>query len=158
MVTLDDIKILHEFLSKKNIDFVLTGTTGLYIHGLLPDGYKPEDVDIIVVASKATHGKYLFDEFMTIQKLAGGPAASENYKNECFTFKIGPNNTKVNAIMCFIETDPTPTYIELTFGGNLKKTLKLHAVNEILNTKFSLHRTKDYKFFKDLIATISSMC
>lgn len=153
MVTNEDIKILREFLGKKGIDFVLTGTMGLYIHGLLPDGYEPEDIDIIVIASQATHG-YLCEEFLTIQRLTGGPAPSENYENECFTFRIGPNGTKVNAILYFIDSeDKAPTYIELTFG---KKTLKLHAVDEILKAKFHLRRLKDYKFYGALIKTISS--
>lgn len=150
MVTLDDIKILREFLDKKGIDFVLTGTTGLYIHGLLPNDYVPEDIDIIVIASEATH-KYLLDEFLTIQKLTGGPTPSENYENECFTFRVGPNNTNVNAIMYFIESNKkAPNFIELTFG---KKTLKLHSVDEILQAKFHLKRAKDYKFCNKLMAT-----
>lgn len=150
MVTLDDIKILHEFLSKKGINFVLTGTTGLYIHGLLPDGYVPEDIDIIVIASEATH-KYLSNVFLEIQKLAGGPASSDNYKNECFTFQVGTNNTKVNAIMYFIESDKeAPSFIELAFG---EKTLKLHSVDEILQAKFHLKRAKDFMFCNKLMAT-----
>lgn len=150
MVTLEDIKILHEFLGKKGIDFVLTGTTGLYIHGLLPDSYEPEDIDIIVIASETTHA-HLLDEFLTIQKLTGGPAPSENYENECFTFRVGSNGTKVNAILYFIESDnEAPSYIELTFG---KKTLKLHSVDEILKNKFHLKRAKDYIFCNKLIAT-----
>lgn len=152
MVTIDDLKILREFLGKKGIDFVLTGTMGLYIYGLLPDGYEPEDIDIIIFASEVTH-QYLTDEFLTIQKLTGGPCSSENYENECFTFRIGPNSTKVNAIMYFIESDEELNYIELTFG---KKTLKLHAVDEILRAKFRLHRVKDYKFYHELIKTISN--
>lgn len=150
MVTLDDIKILREFLGKKGIDFVLTGTTGLYIHGLLPDGYIPEDIDIIVIASEATH-KYLLDEFLTIQRLTDGSALPENYENECFIFRVGPNSTKVNAIMYFIESDKeAPSFIELAFG---EKTLKLHSVDEILQAKFHLKRAKDYMFCNKLMAT-----
>lgn len=159
MVTLDDIKILREFFGKKGIDFVLTGTMGLYIHGLLPEGYEPEDIDIIVIASQATH-QYLVDELLTIQKLTGGPTPSENYENECFTFRVGPNNTNVNVILYHIDESlpfghsltegPIPTYIELTFG---KKTLKLHSVDEILKAKFHLKRPKDYMFCNKLMAT-----
>lgn len=150
MVTLDDIMILHEFLSKKGINFVLTGTTGLYIHGLFPDGYVPEDIDIIVIASEATR-EYLCEKFLTIEKLTGGSASSENYKNECFTFRVGPNSTKVNAIMYFIESDKeAPSFIELAFG---EKTLKLHSVDEILQAKFHLKRAKDYMFCNKLMAT-----
>ena len=163
MVTIDDIKILHEFLSKKGIDFVLTGTMGLYLHGLLPEGYEPGDIDIIIVSDKTTKD-IVYSVLKDIEYITGGQNVNkEDYMSEVFTFFVGSNRTKVNAILYHIDeslpfgnyltTGPIPTHVELIFG---KSTLKLHAVDEILKAKFKLHRPKDYKFYHQLIKTISS--
>ena len=119
MVTIDDIKILHEFLSKKGIDFVLTGTMGLYLHGLLPEGYEPGDIDIIIVSDKTTKD-IVYSVLKDIEYITGGQNVNkEDYMSEVFTFFVGSNRTKVNAILYHIDeslpfgnyltTGPIPT-------------------------------------------------
>lgn len=153
MVTIDDIKLVKDFLGKRGIDFILTGTAGLNIHGLVPENYEVGDIDIIVIVSEPTNEMFR-SVLQDLENLTGGNnIAKENYTHECYTFFVGPNRTKVNAILHPLDKEPLPTYIELTFG---KKTLKLHAVNEILKAKFYLRRIKDYKFCNDLIKTIAS--
>lgn len=161
MVTIDDIKLVKDFLGRRGIDFVLTGTAALDIHGLMPENYVADDIDIIVIASGPTQ-QMIHSILGDLEKLTGGQNTSkEEYEHACYAFFVGPNRVKVNAIVYQVDESlpfghnltkgPIPTYIELTFG---KKTLKLHAIDEILKAKFGLGRPKDYKFCNELLATI----
>lgn len=152
MVTIDDIKSVKDFLGKRGIDFVLTGTAALDIHGLTPENYEADDIDIIVIVSEPTQ-QMIYSILDDLEKLTGTKNMNKEnyYTHECFTFIAGPNRVKVNAIIYHTESQEDLNYIELTFG---KKTLKLHAIDEILKAKFGLGRPKDYKFFNGLLATL----
>lgn len=152
MVTINDIKSVKDFLGERGIDFVLTGTAALDIHGLMPENYEADDIDIIVIVSEHTQQR-IYSILNDLERLAGCQNTSkEGYTHgECFTFIAGPNRAKVNAIIYRIESNSDLNYIELTFG---KKILKLHAVDDILRAKFGLGRPKDYKFFNELLATL----
>lgn len=151
MVTIDDIKPVKDFLDKRGIKFVLTGTAALYIYGLIPDNYEVGDIDIIVVASKSSESR-IYSILDDLEKLTGSQNISkEGYEHKCFTFIAGPNKVKVNAIIYNIEENEDLNYIELAFNNN---TLKLHTADDILKAKFKLGRLKDFKFYNNLLTTL----
>lgn len=155
MVRFEEVKLVKEFLDKREISFVLTGTAALDIHGLVPENYTVNDIDIIVPVSEDTH-QAIRSMLLDLEKLTGGNGIcghKENYTDECFTLFVGPTHTKVNAILRHIESCEMPTYLELAFGDKAR-TLNLHSVDEILKAKFKLQRPKDYKFCNDLATTL----
>lgn len=152
MVTIEDIKAVHSFFSKKGIPFILTGTAALDIHGILPEGYEPQDIDVLVSVSETTK-EYVFKELEVIQNLTGCTFKSD-YENECFNFVAGPNKVKVNAIIRHFEDGYDVDYISVTFG---KGHLDVSTVSECLKAKAKLKRCKDYRFGTALISTILKM-
>ena len=155
MVTNKDIQVLNEFLENRNVDYVLTGTAALFYHGLLPEGTEVHDIDIIVLTNAETRPapQAMFKE---LENLSGCQYENEHYKQSVYTFKVGANNIKVNAL----EGDV------LGCGGNHPKNhtiiidgapIKVHDVLDILRVKFSLRRQKDADFCFKLINQLSSM-
>lgn len=155
MVTNKDIQVLNEFLENRNVDYVLTGTAALFYHGLLPEGTEVHDIDIIVLTNAETRPA-LQAMFKELENLSGCQYENEHYKQSVYTFKVGANNIKVNAL----EGDV------LGCGGNHPKNhtiiidgapIKVHDVLDILRVKFSLRRQKDADFCFKLINQLSSM-
>lgn len=164
MVTTKDIQILDMFMQEHNIHYVLTGTAALMVHGILPEGYVADDIDIIVLVNQNEDT----DKYFTVKKtlrqleLLSGEKKNTDYNSVVITFKA--NGVKVNAFMggkllsnnkysscdSCCESD-NETYFITTIGD---RQIKLSSVMCILKAKFSLKRMKDYKFAKDLTSTI----
>ena len=45
---LEGLMQLNDLMSANGIDYVLTGSLGLYVHGMVPASYIPHDIDIII--------------------------------------------------------------------------------------------------------------
>ena len=96
MVVLEDIKVLSKYLNENNIPFVLTGTASLMVHGLLPDGYSPDDIDVIILVNPESKSyEAIQQHLLQLQYLAG--EKSNDYDGVVITFKA--NGKKVNAFM-----------------------------------------------------------
>lgn len=155
MVTNKDIQALNEFLENRNVDYVLTGTAALFYHGLLPEGTEVHDIDVIVLTNEETRPA-LRAMFKELENLSGCQCENEHYKQSVYVFKVGANNTKVNAF----EGDV------LGCGGNHPKNhtiiidgapIKVHDALDILKAKFSLNRVKDHEFFAKIVNQLSNM-
>lgn len=149
MVTGNDIKALNEFLENREIDYVLTGTAALYYHEAMPEDEDVHDIDIIVLTTPDTRPA-LQAMFKELEALSGCQN-DKKYKNKCFTFKVGANNVKVNALegisgkvpFCFMDIEGT--------------IVKVHGVKSILEAKFGLNRMKDHVFFAKVVKQLSTM-
>lgn len=155
MVTNKDIQALNEFLENRNVDYVLTGTAALFYHGLLPEGTEVHDIDVIVLTNEETRPA-LRAMFKELENLSGCQCENEHYKQSVYVFKVGANNTKVNAF----EGDV------LGCGGNHPKNhtiiidgapIKVHDTLDVLKAKFSLNRVKDHEFFAKIVNQLSNM-
>ena len=166
MVTTKDIQILDMFMQEHNIPYVLTGTAALMVHGILPEGYIADDIDIIVLVNQNEDSNKYFTVEKTLKQLEllSGEEKNADY-NSVITFKV--NGVKVNAFMggrmiSILEARDSNNYIG-GFGekGHYNKIMinntffvKVSDVACILAAKFRLKRIKDYKFAKDLVSTI----
>lgn len=163
MVTTKDIQILDMFMQAHNIPYVLTGTTALMVHGILPEGYVADDIDIIVLVNQEEDSNKYFSVEKTLKQLEllSGEKKNADY-NSVITFRA--NGVKVNAFMggkllcdnkysscdCCCESD-NETYFITSIED---RQIKLSSVLCVLRAKFGLKRMKDYKFAKDLASTI----
>ena len=166
MVTTKDIKILDMFMQAHNIPYVLTGTAALMVHGILPEGYVADDIDIIVLVNQKEDSNKYFAVEKTLKQLEllSGEKKNTDY-NSVITFRA--NNVKVNAFMGGKEINEQQTscqynYIN-SFGENEHYNkimienasfVRVSDVLCVLKAKFRLRRMKDYKFAKDLASTI----
>ena len=164
------IAILNTFMDENNIPYVLTGTSALAVHGLLPDDYKPHDIDIIITAdecgSEFDDSKFneVVKKLTSLQKLSGlNDTNYTNSKTKVFTFNVAKmtvnalvsKNARLygheNYIGAFEEKG---TYTRILIGD---ECVKVSSAMDVLKAKFGLKRNKDYKFAKDLISTILNL-
>lgn len=143
------IKILRKldsFLADLNIEYMVTGTTALYIAGF-PSSYIPNDIDILV---SELNPKQL-DELAKQQYLAG--LNNEDYptSSKCFTFPI--EGKKINVIIQNISKE----YIQgnsnkvVLSDGNLDFCIRIQRVRQALESKMLLNQDKDKGFLIDAI-------
>lgn len=151
MVTGEDIRTLCEYLySIGAADFVLTGTAGLYYHGLLPKGTDVHDIDVLLPYESFT--ALQGDALAKQEKLSGEPHFDYE-ETTGFTFKVGTNNVKVNVIV----TKPNTIISYRTMSVNGGSWLKVEDAFQILGAKASLQRFKDYEFITKLINQLSGL-
>ncbi len=164
MVTTKDIQILDMFMQAHNIPYVLTGTAALMVHGILPEGYVADDIDIIVLvnASEDSNKFNLVEKTLKQLEMLSGEEKNVDY-NSVITFRA--NGVKVNAFMGGKEIHKKETGCQDNFGGFGEtgkcatmiikdRCICVSDVICILRAKFGLKRMKDYKFANDLASTI----
>lgn len=149
MVVLEDIKVLSKHLNENNIPFVLTGTASLMVHGLLPDSYSPDDIDVIILVNPENKNyEAIQQHLLQLQYLAG--EKSNDYPDAVITFRA--NGKKVNAFMGDKENH---SFVKVLISEGL--IINVSSVVDALKAKFHLKRIKDYKFAKDLVSTILNL-
>ena len=165
MVTTKDIQILDMFMQEHNIPYVLTGTAALMVHGILPEGYVADDIDIIMLVSKEEDSNRYYSVEKTLKQLELLSGEKENAEySSVITFRA--NGVKVNAFMGGKEIHKKETGCQDNYIGAFGETGKcttmivedryicVSAVLCILKARYGLKRMKDYKFAKDLASTI----
>lgn len=161
MIVLEDIKVLSKYLNENNIPFVLTGTASLMVHGLLPDSYSPDDIDVIILVNPDDKNyEAVQQHLLHLQHLAG--EKSNDYPNVVITFRA--NGKKVNAFMGSRELadngfinyfNESSSFVKILISEGL--IINVSSVVDALKAKFHLKRTKDYMFVKDLTLTILNL-
>lgn len=146
---------VNEFCAANSIEYVVTGTTALSLHGI-PSSFPPQDIDIKVFHLKPEQEKKLTE----LQFLSG--LKTEEYKdNKCFSFIV--NSCKVNVIV-----DNTDDYEEIFAQySSISLTDEKHAKRHLINVqlvkyaladKMRLRREKDKAYMLDMIHHLTSLC
>lgn len=154
-VELDELinamETLFNALRDKHFDFCLTGTCALMAHGLLPDGYVPQDIDVLVYAPTENQLDWLKEQMSLSGK------EKENYSDRvCYTFVV--REIKVNVLIPCQKKEGC---------GDCDRFNNLHAelfgqsvfiqpAYRALQAKLRLARPKDYQFFNQLVSEIWS--
>ena len=134
---------------------MLTGTVGLAIHGLLPHGYEPEDVDIIIPipAENGNRTAVIVDKKLSKLEALSGMKPNDGYKERVYTFEVG--DIKVNAFMC--AASKVDSFSMKFIEEDVNLDLRLHRADQILERKLALCRAKDYEFASDLSRGLFSL-
>lgn len=152
MVTNADIKILNEFLENRDVKYVLTGSAALFYHGMLMKGnLSVNDIDIIVLTTRDTR-KPLQTMFKELERFTGCEKINNYPTQNCYTFKVGPNNVLVNVFEGPLGDVP---YCQMNIDNDTE--ICVHPVMNILERKFGLRRQKDYDYYLALIQHMSSL-
>lgn len=153
-VTIEDVKLLNDYLTSKNIDYVLTGTVALTLHGALPAGYDANDIDVIV-CTRPDNREIIMSMLAELETLSGCKYDAEHYDHHVYIFKIGKNNIKVNAFEnnVLLNNEPVRYQIQIVDGA----LIRVHDVMDIFRAKFGMGRPKDHEFFAKIVNQLSNM-
>ena len=144
-VMLNELIELDEFLRVNGIEYILTGSLGLYIHGFTPLEYKPHDIDIIVL------NRFNLLELFSLYYGKRMPEYDDKGRR-MFIFSVGVSNVEINAF-CYDELDPSK-YKSIRV---LEHEINVHNVLDICEEKFKMCRLKDYQFSVAIQSQINNM-
>lgn len=152
IVTGKDISTLNAFLESHHINYVLTGTSGLFYHGFLPKETEAHDIDIIIVPRDNTQREEIMALLKEQEQLSGCQFDNEHYDQRVYIFEIGENNVKVNAF------EGSHADIEASRAMVINGiAIRVHSVMHILQAKLAMKRSKDYEFYNKIVYQLSSM-
>ena len=151
---LESLIDLDDLMKANGIDYVLTGSLGLYIHGLTPVSYIPHDIDIIIADNVNKHpsltNQMILDLFV---QHCGGTRPDYSYicASDMFSFYIGNQKIEVNAFVDINNVFVNSDFCKMSIMG---REIKVNNTLSILKQKYKLRRPKDFKFNNDLQATL----
>ncbi len=145
-VVLDGLIDLDDFFTANGLDFMLTGSLGLYMHGLTPYTYIPHDIDVIVLnnAVPIMPEEYYLNLF---EQYSGSKGPTYEDGTRTFVFYIGNDCVEVNAFFYGKALFAPNKYREMLIGHH---TIKVRDAFCIFKEKYRLHRLKDYQFNLDV--------
>ena len=141
---------LNDLMMANGIDYVLTGSLGLYMHGLVPFSYIPHDIDIIISNNKNKHpfltNQMILDLFC---QYSGGDRPEYAYydASDMFIFYLGRNKLEINAFVDVNKVFERKDYCKMNIMG---RDIKVNKALSIFREKYKLHRQKDLQFNNDI--------
>lgn len=153
---IDGLIQLDVLMKANGIDYVLTGSLGLYIHGFVPTSYIPHDIDIIISNNNKKH------PFLTNQMIldlfchySGGTRAEYAYYNasETFIFYIGRNKLEINAFVDVNKVFERKDYCNMNIMGH---DIMINKALSIFREKYKMRRQKDLQFNNDIQLLLNS--
>ena len=147
---LEGIVQLNDLMTVNGIDYVLTGSLGLYMHGLVPFSYIPHDIDIIISNNKNKHpfltNQMILDLFC---QYSGGDRPEYAYydASDMFIFYLGRNKLEINAFVDVNKVFERKDYCKMNIMG---RDIMVNKALSIFREKYKLHRQKDLQFNNDI--------
>ena len=147
---LEGIVQLNDLMTVNGIDYVLTGSLGLYMHGLVPFSYIPHDIDIIISNNKNKHpfltNQMILDLFC---QYSGGDRPEYAYydASDMFIFYLGRNKLEINAFVDVNKVFERKDYCKMNIMG---RDIKVNKALSIFREKYKLHRQKALQYNNDI--------
>ena len=147
---LEGLVQLNDLMMANGIDYVLTGSLGLYMHGLVPFSYIPHDIDIIISNNKNKHpfltNQMILDLFC---QYSGGDRPEYAYydASDMFIFYLGRNKLEINAFVDVNKVFERKDYCKMNIMG---RDIMVNKALSIFREKYKLHRQKDLQFNNDI--------
>lgn len=146
---LEGLVELNDLMDANNIDYVLSGSLGLYIHGMVPSSYIPHDIDIIIDNNNNNPGltnQMILDLF--VQYCGGERPFYLNFDySDLFIFYIGSNKIKIDA---FVDRNNVIKNSDFCIVDIMDRKIKVNNALSILKAKYQMRRLKDYQFNVDI--------
>ena len=153
---LEGLMQLNDLLRANGIDYVLTGSLGLYIHGLVPTSYIPHDIDIIISNTKNKH-PYLTNQMILdlFVQYSGGDRPEYAYydASDMFIFYLGRDKLEINAFVDVKKVFERKDYCKMNIMGC---DIKVNNALSIFREKYKLRRQKDLQFNNDIQLRLNS--
>jgi hypothetical protein len=154
---IDALNDLNDLMSANGIEYILTGTLGLYLYGFSPTNYIPHDIDIIIPFGSNTNHPFLgiesmLEMFEQYSGRWGGGGYTDNDTTRIYIFNIGEYSIEVNAFF-------NNRGLILNNNYNTMRVrdfdIKVRRVFDIFREKYKLHRLKDFEFNKEIQDTLN---
>lgn len=142
------LKTAIAVLSNKGVDVFITGTTGLSILDIAPEGYVPNGIDLKIVKSQMS---YELKKWFKEQEEMQGIKRNQDYKDESYTFVV--KGVSVNVIV----SEKAVTHLRLVTNFLDNTVLNIEHPFDILKEKDMLNRPKDKDFIISLINRLTSL-
>ena len=138
---IDGLKRLDDLMRINGIDYVLTGSLGLYMHGLIPPSYVPHDIDIIISNNNMTN-QIILDLFC---RYSGGdrPECAYYGASDMFIFYLGKNKLEINA---FVDVNKVFERMDYRVMDIMGYDIKVNNALSIFREKYKMRRQKDLQF------------
>ena len=153
---LEGLMQLNDLLRANGIDYVLTGSLGLYIHGLVPTSYIPHDIDVIISNTQNKH-PYLTNQMILdlFVQYSGGDRPEYAYydASDMFIFYLGRNKLEINAFVDVNKVFERMDYCKMNIMGC---DIKVNNALSIFREKYKLRRQKDLQFNNDIQLRLNS--
>ena len=152
---LEGLDKLNDLMNANGIDYILTGSLGLYIYGFIPYSYVPHDIDIIVKNGKNLHSDFSTEQLLDLfcQHSGGkGTIYIDSDLTKMFSFNIGIHKININAFLYDADSFNNVNYVIMR---NNNYNIKVSSLSRILKEKYKLQRIKDYKFNNDIQAMLN---
>lgn len=149
---LEGLMQLNELVIANGIDYVLTGSLGLYMHGLIPVSYIPHDIDI-VFPNKNDNTNLTNEMILDLFMRYSSEKRPEYYDSDLFVFYIGKNKIEINAFADINNIIAKQDFRVMKILGN---EIKVANTFSILEKKYQMQRLKDYQFNNELQVAFSS--
>lgn len=150
---LEGLMQLNELVIANGIDYVLTGSLGLYMHGLIPVSYIPHDIDI-VFSDKNDNTNLANEMILDLFMRYSSEKRQEYYDSDLFVFYIGKNKIEINAFADINNIIAKQDFRVMKILGN---EIKVANTFSILEKKYQMQRLKDYQFNNMLQTTFNSL-
>lgn len=153
---IDGLRQLDDLMRANDIDYVLTGSLGLYMHGLVPASYIPHDIDIIISNNKNKHpfltNQMILDLFC---QYSGGDRPEYAYydASDMFIFYLGRDKLEINAFVDVNKVFERMDYCQMNIMGC---DIKVNNALSIFREKFKMRRQKDLQFNNDIQLRLNS--
>ena len=138
---LDACMDLDCFMKTNEVDYVISGSLGLYLHGLTLPSFIPHDIDVRIYVNKRNKSSvYLF-----LKNVADFCMSNYNveYPENMFTFWVKRHFIKINAFIVDNSNSPNDESVEMLVNGS---KIKVHNALAILKEKYRLKREKDFLY------------
>ena len=145
-IILEGLIDLDDLFTANGLDYMLTGSLGLYLHGLTPCSYLPHDIDVIVVSYEIP---FLPDDYLLnlFEQYCGSKGPVYEDGTRTFIFYVGKYNIEVNAFFYGTALFAPYNYRDFLLWNH---RIKVRDALCIFKEKYRLRRLKDFQFNNDI--------
>lgn len=150
---------LNDFMCANRMEYVIIGTTGLYLHGLTPDNYLVTNIDILVFSDSHDDYERVYNDLKWIEENCFHTKELSDY-DQPFYHHVGVDfrikmidEVHVSATLVKQKIDSYHFHY-FTIKG---RTIRVLNVFDILKLKYSQRRTEDYEFHIGLQNKLSKL-
>jgi hypothetical protein len=154
---LEGLMVLNDLMKANGIDYVLTGSLGLYLHGLVPESYIPHDIDIIISSGENKHlsltSQMILDLF---SQHSGGYRPEYEYidASNLFVFYVGLDKVEINA---FVDVNSIFSKSDFCVMNIMGYEIRVNNAFSIFKEKYKMRRLKDFIFHNQFQTSLNSL-
>ena len=147
-LSVEDLINLDDLMCANRIKYVIVGTMGLYLHGLIPDNYSVKNIDILVFSNSNNDYEHICNCLRWFEKECYSNDELYGYDDsflpEGADYAIRLINNVYVSIKIVKHAIDSSKFHTFSIRG---RSIRVLNVSEILEHKYRKRRKKDYEFY-----------